>query len=70
MRTGATAGSEGRTACLQLTRTTEHAGSHTEFIDQPAGIFFEVVSLGSALDSCSNAAARANICEIYCKCSN
>jgi len=70
MRTGATAGSEGRTACLQLTKTTDMQAAILNLSTSLLGFSFEVVSLGSALDSCSTAAARANIWKIYRMCSN
>lgn len=70
MRTGATAGSEGRTACLQLTKTTDMQAAILNLSTSLLGFSFEVVSLGSALDSCSNAAAKSNIWKIYCTCSN
>ena len=70
MRTGATAGSEGRTACLQLTKTADMQAAILNLSTSLLGFSFEVVSLGSALESCSNAVARANIWKIYCMCTN
>jgi hypothetical protein len=65
MRTGATAGSEGSTACLQLTRTTDMQAAILNLSTSLLGFSFEVVSLGSALDSCNIAAARTSNGKIY-----
>jgi hypothetical protein len=44
MRTGATAGSEGRTACLQLTKTTDMQAAILNLSTSLLGFSFEVVS--------------------------